>query len=220
MDVLDRYPMIVPYIGRYFCSPDHPSLLLVGESHYLPEGSTQHNTPEAWYTGDATTLNKIEAAWISTAKIIEDSRKERFRNRGHSIWKNSLAVINDAGPRYQDSTQACDHVAFLNFFLRPAREGLSLRVADEDSRLANLRLQEFLARYQPDGLVFVSVLARSKWEKSKDFSIPTVTTPHPCSSWWNRTVKKYGNRKGREILSDFTESIWRVHPSASNSDAG
>lgn len=218
MEILRRYPMIVPYIGRYFCSPDEPSLLLVGESHYLPEGSTQHNTPDAWYSGDATTLNGTEVAWISTAKIVEDSRKERFRNRAHSIWKNSLTVINDAGPRYPDFTLACDHIAFCNFFLRPARQGLSLEVKEADIEWANLRLRHILTQYQPDGLVFVSALASSKWQESAELSIRTATTPHPSSSWWNRTSKKYGGRKGREILADFTETIWRARRAPSNSE--
>lgn len=218
MDVLRRYPMMAPYFGRYFCNSDHPSLLLVGESHYLPECSTQHDSPDSWYSGDAKTLNPTEIHWISTARIIEESREKGFKNRSHSIWKNSLDVINKAGPRYEDFTEACDHIAFCNFFLRPAKTGDSLKVTELDSELANLRLQQLLTDYRPDGLVFLSTLASAKWQKPDDLSIPTVTTPHPGCSWWNRTAKAYGGRLGWQLLSDFTKCIWRKHRISSDSE--
>ena len=96
-----RYPTMKPF-GKAFGQGAGPALLLVGESHYLPEGSTQHLDPTSWYGGDSTTLSETEVHWISTPRIIREARAEGFANRAHWIWKNGFEAINEAGPRYVD----------------------------------------------------------------------------------------------------------------------
>lgn len=212
-DVLQRYPMMEPYVGDRFGETARPAILLVGESHYLPEGSTQHLTPESWYGNDHTILTDKERKWINTARIIERSREEEFKNPAHSIWKNSLKVLNSAGPQYQDLTDACGDIAFCNFFLRPGREGESLKGEVEriDVELASDRLKQLIASLEPSHVVFLSSFARRKF-RSEAVDVPIEATPHPGSPWWNRTAKKYGDRRGRDVLRDLVQSVWNPNP--------
>lgn len=197
--------MMRPYVGKDFSDKNTPSLLLIGESHYFPEGSFQHLTPETWYAGNSETLTQEEIEYISTAALFDDSRASGFSNRSHSIWSNSLWTINENGPGYSDYTRVADDIAFYNFFMRPALTGDSLLVTEQDAKTANevfLLLQDEL---QPSAIVFLSILAYNNFRMS--LSIPSVATPHPGSAWWNRPAARYSNRCGREILADFISDL-------------
>jgi hypothetical protein len=78
-----RYPMMRPYIGDNFHAANTPSLLLVGESHYLPEDSSQHLSAEAWYAGSSDILSAREIGWINTAALLKEARAEDFVNKAH-----------------------------------------------------------------------------------------------------------------------------------------
>src|SRR5438552_408685 len=99
---LNRYPMMRPHVGANYQVGGEKSLLLIGESHYLPEKSTQHLTAEGWYLGDHTTLCCEELEWISTSDIIRDSRAAGFRDKAHSIYRKAYWEINHHGPKYAD----------------------------------------------------------------------------------------------------------------------
>jgi hypothetical protein len=91
MNFYDQYPMMRPYVGKNFHDANTPSLLLIGESHYFPEHSSQHLSAETWYASSSDTLSPDEIEWISTAALLENSRAEDFSNKAHrSIWSNPL----------------------------------------------------------------------------------------------------------------------------------
>ena len=113
-------------------SPVTP-LLLIGESHYLPADSKQHLTAEAWYSGNASTLNGTEQGWINTSDIV---RPKTFTGRTFSIFRNAFREINDNGPRYPNFTDVADYVVFYNYFQRPARYRASLDVKSQDTFIA------------------------------------------------------------------------------------
>lgn len=217
MKFYDQYPMLRPYVGDRFYNRRTPSILLIGESHYLPDGSTQHLSPEAWYSGSSETLNQTEREWISTAEIIRNSRKNDFRNDGHSIWKESFQIINEFGPAYADYKCIADDLAFYNFFLRPALRGQSLVVTGEDAVIAN---EAFLTHYEtlkPTAIAFLSMKAHHHWNQPRHVGVPVVAAPHPTCRWWNRAAKRYENRKGRDILADLIKDIkWKEHAGASD----
>jgi hypothetical protein len=58
MNIREQYPTMVPYVGERFRSPGALAILLVGESHYLPDGSVQHCTPDSWYSGSAKRFSR------------------------------------------------------------------------------------------------------------------------------------------------------------------
>jgi hypothetical protein len=209
MDIYDRYPKMKPYVGKNFDDKSKPSLLLIGESHYLPCYSTQHMTPEGWYSGYSNTLDEKERSYIDTAGIIENSRSNSFSNKAHSIYKNSFQVINKYGPDYPDYKCVADDIAFCNFFLRPGPKGKSLKVENDDVEIANEAFVENFEELKPSAVVFLSKLAHDYFN-GRSITVPVIWTPHPGCRWWNRVAKKYCNRKGREILGDYVKGTnWK-----------
>jgi hypothetical protein len=199
--------MMRPYKGKNFHDACAPSLLLIGESHYLPEGSSQHVSAKTWYESDSYTLSPEERQWISTAAIMEVSRAEGFSNRAQrSIWSNPFWEINEHGPRYQDHKRVADDIAFYNFFLRPGLEGKSLDVSSLDVKFANEAFRLHYQTLKPTAVVFLSRLAHNHFHPSEPLSVPVVATPHPGCAWWNRAAKKHANKRGRDILADFIRS--------------
>lgn len=207
------FPMMRPYVGKHFHDAGKPSLLLIGESHYLPEDSTQHITAETWYASSSETLSPDEREWISTAALLDASRAEGFSNTAHSIWSNPLWEINEHGPRYSDYKRVADDIAFYNFFLRPGLEGDSLAVAPQDVEIANEAFRAHYEALKPTAIVFLSSLAHNHFRPSEPLSVPVIATPHPGCEWWNRVAQKYGNRRGRDILADFIKTTnWPQSP--------
>jgi hypothetical protein len=207
-DFYTHFPMLQPYVGPQFGLNGGPSILLVGESHYLPNGATAHRNAEAWYDSHAGQLSDEERRWISTSEIFREGLGNRFANRAFSIWKNALWEINASGFRYDDYIQAGENIASYNFFLRPAEEGCSLQVVPEDVRMANEALAFHCRTLRPSAVIILSRLAARHIEGMPD--IPSVTTPHPGCSWWNRKSDRYGGNRGRDLLSAFVSGLdWR-----------
>ena len=201
--------MMTPFVGEQY-GTILPKLLLVGESHYLPNASTQHTDSEVWYASDASTLNEIEKSWIDTPNIIKGSRKEGFKNKAHSIWRNSFSVLNENGPQFESFEEVADHISFYNFFQRPAYEGNSLQVTEEDYQSANDTYAAVLAELLPEKVIFLSNLAHSHLSDESRSLTDSIAVPHPGCVWWNRSAKKYGGRPGRELLADAAKTFKRT----------
>lgn len=205
--------MMRPYVGDNFHDANTPSLLLVGESHYLPEGSSQHLSAERWYAGSSDTLSPEEIGWISTKVVLKEFRSEGTSNAAFSIWSNAFREINRYGPRYSDYKRVADDIAFYNFFLRPGLEGKSLAVSAQDVEFANEAFRAHHQALKPTAIVFLSSLAHNHFHPSEPLSVPVIATPHPGCAWWNRVAQKYGNKKGRDILADFIKTTnWPKSP--------
>lgn len=208
--------MMRPYVGKNFHNAGTPSILLIGESHYIPKNSTLNTNPDTWYSSSAHNLPKPEIDYISTDQIIRESRESNFSNKAHSIWRNSFSVINQFGPEYSDFTRVADDVAFYNFFLRPALTGASLIVTTKDTDIANEAFVTHVETLKPTAIVFLSILARNHLRLPQSFAMPIVTVPHPSCRWWNRVAKRYGNKRGRDVLADFISTTnWPKDPNAS-----
>lgn len=210
--IYERYPMMRPHVGANYRPGGPQSLLLVGESHYLPPGATQHQSAEIWYSGDASTLNPQEQGWINTAEIITGSSAEGFRNRAHSIYRLSFQEINRSGPGYPDYRGVGDIVVYYNYFLRPAQTGVSLRADGTDRRIAEEVFRAVCDEYRPGAVAFLSRLAFRSWHATatRPLTVPIVAVPHSGCAHWNRRNPSYGGKSGREVLGDFVSGVW--HP--------
>ena len=201
--------MMAPYVGKNFGKPSSPSLLLIGESHYVEE-DFPGRVSDAWYAGCSTTLCQQDIEWISTAPILEESRIDAFSNKAHSIWSNSFWEINQHGPRYEDYLRLADDIAFYNFFLRPAVDGSSLKyeLSSHDIEAANEAFLFHYNRLKPSAVVFLSMLAYDRCRHT--VTVPVIATPHPGCAHWNTVRAKYDDRRGRDILADFIriETTW------------
>ena len=192
-----------PYKGKDFGVSSGPSLLLLGESHYLPNYSTQHLVSADWYNGTSATLSNDELEWINTAKTMVDHRAANFRNKALSIWKNSFWEINEYGPRFADYKCVADHICSYNFFLRPAVQGKSLIVSRQDVEMANAAFRVHFEKLKPTAIIFLSRLASRHFHNPSSYAAPVISTPHPGCKWWNKVAKSYGNKRGRDVLADF-----------------
>jgi len=174
-----RYPSFAPFIGERYGKRLHDDgfrLLLVGESHYLPEAATLHLDADRWYASDVHALEREQdawhrlhpndeekdwLAWIDTAGVVKSACKTNFVRPGHWIWKNAFEVVNEAGPRYDDPSAVAQDIAFLNFFVRPARTGESLKghLTPLDRELANTIFARRIAELRPTHVAFLSRFA-------------------------------------------------------------
>lgn len=200
--------MMTPHVGTKYNPGGGRSLLLIGESHYLPEASTQHLMATTWYSGDYTSLNPIELSWISTAEIIAKSRADNFKNKAHSIYRRALEEINAYGPKYLDYKMVANDVVYYNYFQRPALKGKSLRVEKQDVEIADERFLELYVQHRPAVVVFLSKLAYRHCDSCRKPGVRVVVTPHPGCWHWYRIAKSYGNRRGREILAQEVQRLW------------
>ena len=207
---LQRFPCMRPWIGSRYRDRLHKRLLVIGESHYLPDQSTIHHDPARWYRSSQHDLSEEEARWASTAGNITG---RWFR--GHTIYReirNEIArVLRENGVTPDDFP--LNHVAYCNYFLRPAPVAGGSMEGNEDRQdvaVAEQVLRWFILRHQPQLVIVTSRFASGYAEKVvRDYGIPFLSSPHPSSRWWNTKAQSYDNLTGRNLFSRFlTEQHW------------
>lgn len=206
-----RYPEMTPYVGdRYSEAQQHGcALLVIGESHYLPEKSVVHRDCASWYASDHTKLNQEEKVWISTKDLIFNQLPQNFSNKAHWIWKIGYEQINRFGPAFDDYRKLFPYTVFYNFYLRPANQGntfMELCTA-YDNVVATANFEYMVGQYKPNGIVFLSRLAFESCGAKNGLSIPVAGAPHPTCRWWNRKCGKYGGRFGRDLVQDGMKGL-------------
>lgn len=206
-----KFPCMIPWIGENYTSSLHKRLLVVGESHYLPEDSKIHKNPEAWYLGSQNDLCNEEVKWISTEGIIKKNKPNNFSKRkSHVIYKNIGKAINSCSFKYPLPSDIFDHIAYYNYFQRPAESsGDSIKVSRIDKEVAEQVLTKLITLLEPEIVIFTSKLsANFGYSNVIDKKINAAITPHPSCSWWNRSSKKY-NGKGSDVIPNFLiEKQW------------
>ena len=218
-DHLQRFPSAKPFIGQHYQDPRHKRLLVMGESHYFPEGSTSHLDSNRWYDGHEEELSQRERKYIHTRDVVKyhwdgPPRGLFFRN----IRRAVADVLQAHGMGKQEETVAPGnwvHVAFCNYFVRPAPySGKSIKdgVVDRDQEVADQVLQWIITRHKPELVIVASVLVGGYAGRILNQNgIPYRTVPHPnfrCP-WWHTRAASYGNRSGRELFCDFLkEQAW------------
>jgi hypothetical protein len=85
-------------------------------------------------------------------------------------------------------------------------EGHSLVVSPQDVGFANEAFRAHCRALKPTAIVFLSRLAHSHFHPSEPLPVPVIAPPHPGSPFWNRVAKKYGNKRGRDILAEFIKT--------------
>lgn len=184
---------MMPFVGDEYESPKHKKLLLIGESHYMPEGSTVHHDVNSWYDGNP---------------VLTEDERGNCDTRGTRIWKSGRfgkemdRCLNLVQP---SSENRWHQVAFLNYFLRPADSKKSFKdiCAERDCMEAVRMFRILLDILKPDLVVFVSKFAFDHaewidfpkafncglWDYTAKNNMDYIFTEHPSSSWWNRVVK-------------------------------
>lgn len=201
-----RYPEMTPYVGNQYSEAQKHgcALLVIGESHYLPEKSTIHKDCFAWYASNHEKLTDEEKGWISTRDIIVEELQKNFPNQAHGIWKFGYQKINQWGPVFSDYRRLFPYTVFFNFYLRPANQGSTFRelLTPYDNDIANENFKYMVEQYKPNGIIFLSRLAFESCEAKNGLAIPVAGAPHPTCRWWNIKCVKYGSRYGRDLVQD------------------
>ena len=207
-----KFPEMLPWIGKDYDSRNHKKLLIIGESHYLPERSTVHKNPCKWYRLSSHKLSKREREWINTRQIIDSGRNQKWESKAHWIYRNVELILKRVF-KPNDTTNMFQYIAFTNYFYRPAKNGQSIELSPDDKKHSREIIQQVVSKIKPDIVCFVST---TSYETAKEDSIISFLnsrrikydyTPHPTCPWWNRSCKKYGNRTGKgKLLSLLKKS--------------
>lgn len=202
-----NFPEMLPFIGDNY---EKTRLLIVGESHYLPTGSTIQQNPEEWYKSNNEQLTEKEKGWINTRAVLKDffisptyKPFRIFYSIAQAIQEKSLELKNS------DVSEIFNNFSMYNFFQRPAEsEGESINNTSLDIEKAENTLHHVIQSILPKFIIFVSVKA---WESfnTKTFidlyNIKFDYCPYPATAYWNTTVEKYGNMTGKQKFIKFLE---------------
>ena len=193
-----------PWIGSRYRDERYERLLIIGESHYLPTESTIHHDSVRWYHSRQDDLTSEEVRWASTIGNITG----RWY-RAHRIYReiqNEIARTLKGGGMIPDDFPL-NHIAYCNYFLRPAPvSGGSMEghARQQDLDVAAEVLTWFILRHRPELVIVTSRFAGGHAQcVTRDNGIPSITTPHPGSRWWNTIARSYGNVRGRSLFSNF-----------------
>lgn len=191
------HPYMTPFVGDAYESPKYKKLLLIGESHYMPEGSTVHHDAAKWYCGNPV-LTEVEQDWCNT-RGTREGKSGRF---GKEIDR-CLNLVQPSGGN------GWHQVAFLNYFLRPADcatgiEELWKSYGGEslDRELAIRNLISVLEILRPDLIIFLSskvckcaetddypkYFGGNLWDWTAAHGIDYCYTMHPSSAHWNKPM--------------------------------
>ncbi|SHK73493.1 hypothetical protein SAMN05720764_103166 [Fibrobacter sp. UWH5] len=185
------HPYMKPFVGRNYESALHKKLLLVGESHYLPAGSTVQRDVDGWYSGSPT-LTEVEEGWCNT-------RGTREWLSG-SYCKTLNSALKSVAPFAGEN--AFDEVASYNYFLRPAEEqgdSIANVLTAKDREYAIRNFIDVLEATHPDIVIMTSRLVVNcaevddypkyfggqLWHYTDRMNCKYVYVNHPSSPHWN-----------------------------------
>jgi hypothetical protein len=187
-----KHSHMIPFIGKYW--EKYKKLLVLGESHYLPEWS-EPDTINNWYTLTTDDLDEEEISWTNTSKLIDNTWYEA---KADTIFRNIDYAIIDSGfrPQYDEYDNSYSYIAYMNFFQRPANKtGGSINANSMDKTIANETLQKVVEIIKPDFLFFASSKSWDCLDKSIfKYLIDSNKIGHSChpaTSYWNTPVMKY-----------------------------
>lgn len=219
---------MMPFVGDEYESPKHKKLLLIGESHYMPEGSTVHHDVNSWYDGNP---------------VLTEDERGNCDTRGTRIWKSGQLgkevdrcldlVLHSEKNRWHQ-------VAFFNYFLRPAddqedkkkKKGIEMlwktyggESVDREKAIKNfIKVLDIL---KPDLFVFMSAKVCScaenddfpkyfhddLWNWTGAHGIADyIKTSHPSSPHWNKPMPdSYAKARGmtaRDFFCAWLKENW------------
>ena len=191
------YPAMLPFVGKEYVSEQHKKVLVIAESHYLPEESTAHHDAEAWYAGSQENLNDKEIAYINTREVI--------------IWqeekKQLPGKINQEieGAGFGESKPGKQHIAFMNAFQRPSIERQTMKGHDteKDISVSSGIICHVVDILKPDMVIFASKYAWEKFHTAIGERAKTEWVYHPTGGqgqWW---PKKDGKEKFAALLTEL-----------------
>lgn len=214
LDHYKKFPEMLPFIGEMYESAPK-KVLVIGESHYLPKGSTVHSDSEHWYSSETITLSDKEREWINTNRVIRGWISGN-RSKAYTIYQNIEKALKEKEFGGEGAKNYLEYIAFYNYFQRPANAKVSIENVDHDNRHAFEHFNKIWQLLNVDTAIFTSKRAHNAYKRYQSESQaagPRLVhqTCHPACSWWNRKHKSWVDDKlyemtGKEV---FWEGLLR-----------
>lgn len=207
-DHLSLYPNFLPWVGMGYRKAVL-KILLLGESHYLPNGVSYHHDADAWYSGIQIASTE-DLKWMTTRSIIRNGLHNDWKGPSKTIYRNLSSALNAVD--FSPEEDPFVHLAYMNFFQRPAeRTGCSIRPTDIDRQVSAATVAHASSCLQPNLVLFCSSLA---WRAANEQRLPMTlksqgcgvgALPHPASAWWYRASLTRGGSSGRQVFCDLVK---------------
>lgn len=204
---------MIPFIGDYYLSDQHKKMLLVGESFYFPKASTIHKNATQWYNSTQNDLHDVfedgeivkEIDWINCDGLLRCD----WKSKGHKIYKELNKWIGKTNLNF-DGKKPIEQIAFTNFFIRPAKKGLSIAKYKKDEIIIDVEKSNqvfkcVLKVLQPDIVTFVSKFAYQNVDKQTFTAVQNIKEDyvcHPCSICWNCDDCQHNRYYFEQILNE------------------
>jgi hypothetical protein len=199
-DHLKNHPQLLPFIGSQWNNSPH-KVLLVAESHYLPEEYDNQFGLHEW--------NNLD---LSNSSDDKRTGYTHTRNNAYHAWHpihNTIFRSLKSICNYSHHQEAYDNLSYYNYFQRPAEvNGKEIRNSPEDNRIAFEFLQEIRNQIKPEWVIFLSKRSFHSYRKSGGKMDRLSCVPHPNSSWWNRKSTAHDNRTGKEKFEQILTKVF------------
>jgi hypothetical protein len=202
-------PHMIPFVGKYWGL--HGKLLIIAESHYLPEPTKELIRADYYMTGilkyvfDRDILQK----WTTTSDILNDRikyfdgyyKENKLKHRSLNIFRLIHEAIIESGFKPANRNNVLSYIAFMNFFQRPANfsEG-SINARGIDICIANETLSEVIRIINPEYLFFLSDKAWIFFDERIFIKDRIGHSCHPLQKLWNVKGGEY-TRPDEEIIT-------------------
>ena len=183
---------------------------------------------EIYKEPDGKPETKCWGSWYDTRAVI--GRFLKWNQSNYSIFLNMIRALDEAVgglPTCDDEKQKYHYFAFMNFFQMPSLyQGLSFEdslykaAKKSDDPIAVYKrtveescavLDKVIEILQPNAIVFTSKAAYKAYCNHQGEMVKQdkriINTVHPCCSWWNRPIKRFGGRTGRQELESALSDL-------------
>lgn len=198
------FPVMLPFVGVDYVSPQHSKLLILGESFYFPEESTCHKDANRWYATNQATLNDEELLYINCRGLLECE----WGSPGHKMYREINRCLGEFDLRSQD--RPVSHICYTNTFLRPAHDsGGSFKhcCVEKDILESITVLTKVIAALAPDIVIFASKFSWDSvgWRVAQEVPNPAFHfVSHPTDSFhWNVESYEHGKPKFVSLLKKW-----------------
>jgi len=205
-----KFPELKPWIGDQYDSTMHKKLLVVAESHFMPENSTIHHDAVAWYSSNTNILTPDEKDYLNTRMLIQDRSRDAFNSRAHTTFRNIHHALSETGLTSQVDLSGrpflLGEIALMNYFQRPANTGSSIKdICTPLDKQASFEIFiKVIQSILPDIILFTSTYALASaesfqiWDVLQKQGIALLHTTHPATAHWNRSIQKFEGRTGKQ----------------------